>query len=115
MRDYRVKARKLLDDGSIELTGRWTALQWIAIGLGSGGAALLQQTESGWLALVLLTIVAVLLFAPPRRVVTFDRVARLVRKALSLVLDGNEHILLTSIVEGWDNRDLVQELQSLIA
>src|SRR5690242_330492 len=76
MRTYHSRGHRVLSDGSVEIEGRWAAVQPMALGL----LLLLPLLARSPLMLGGLLGVALALFVvPPRRLVTFDRRGRLLR------------------------------------
>ena len=75
--------RTLLMDGVVQLRARWSAVSSIAMALGMMGlpAAFLPINNTFGLAIlcILAVLVTVLLVAPPRRILTFDKVGRVLR------------------------------------
>jgi hypothetical protein len=79
MRTYYTR-RTLVLDGVVQLRARWSAVSSIAMVLGMIGlpAAFLPINDPLGLAIlcILAVLVTVLLVAPPRRILTFDKVGR---------------------------------------
>jgi hypothetical protein len=92
-RHYVVTRRKVLPDGSIALAGSWWPLPYSLLGLGSLSSAVprvvgiivlalqtLETLAQGRFVVAALLLLAIVFLAwPPRRVITFDRAARMVR------------------------------------
>jgi len=82
MRTYYTR-RTLLLDGEIQLRARWSAVPGFAMGIAVVGlpAAFLPIANNFGLAIlgILFVLVMLLLAAPPRRLVTFDKVGRVLR------------------------------------
>ena len=82
MRTYYTR-RTLLPDGMVQLRARWSAVSSFAMALGILGlpAAFLPVNDMFGLAIlcVLAVLVLLLLVAPPRRILTFDKVGRVLR------------------------------------
>jgi hypothetical protein len=69
MRTYHSRSHRALAGGSIEIEGRWSAVQWLALGL----LVLLPLAARSPLGLGLVSLGAVALFVfPARRRVVFD-------------------------------------------
>ena len=82
MRIYYTR-RTLLLDGAIQLRARWSAVSSFAMGIAVAGlpAAFLPIADNVGLAIlgILFALVMLLLAAPPRRILTFDKASRLLR------------------------------------
>ena len=72
--------RALLRDGTVQLRARWSAVPTFAMAIGMTGLPAAFLPIDGALGLAVLAILAVLAFlllvAPPRRILTFDKVGR---------------------------------------
>jgi hypothetical protein len=76
MRVYHSKSHRLLSGGSVEIEGRWSGVQWLALGL-LPLLPLVARSLVG-LSIVALAAVALALF-PARRRVVFDAGGRRLR------------------------------------
>jgi hypothetical protein len=82
MRIYYTR-RTLLLDGAVQLRARWSAVSSLAMGIAVVGlpATFLPIADKVGLAIlcILFVLVMLLLAAPPRRIVTFDKAHKVLR------------------------------------
>jgi hypothetical protein len=75
--------RTLLRDGAVELRARWSAVSTFAMAIAMAGVPAAFLPINGTFGLAVLRLLAVLvmllLVAPPRRILTFDKVGKVLR------------------------------------
>jgi len=75
--------RTWLGDGAVQLRARWSAVSTFAMAIGMTGLPAAFLPINGTVGLAVLCILAVLVFlllvAPPRRILTFDKAGRVLR------------------------------------